>query len=100
MSLYKEYVEVDGKTIKCQISFNREISSWATRQSKKIGYYVTCVPVTRSADGSIESFAAFSGFNYCLYEVNRQSSKRLDKAIEMWQEQKQKLLTYFETVKV
>lgn len=85
MILYKEYIktDVEGKEIKFVITFNKEPYSWVTSQSKKIGYQVTVVPVSISRKGNIimEEYGAFTGFNDCLLEVTRQSSKRLVEAI-------------------
>lgn len=97
MYLYKEYIKVGDKEIKCTISFNKDATNWVTSQPKKIGYQVTCVPVKRSnRDGiCIEEFGAFTGFNDCLLEVDRQSKKRLEKAISILNERKDKYLAYF-----
>ncbi len=100
MTLYKEYVKTKdkGKEIKFTISFNREIVSWATSQPKKIGYQVTIVPVNITDRGNglvMEEFGAFTGFNDILYEVNRQSKKRLLRAIKILGERKDKYLKQF-----
>ncbi len=46
----------------------------------------------------MEEFGAFTGFNDILYEVNRQSSKRLDKAIKILGERKDKYLEQFKHI--
>lgn len=95
MSLYKKYIDTieDNKKIKFSISFNRNTFNWATSEPKKIGYQVTVVPV--EIGDKFESFTAFTGFNDCLLEVNRQSSKRLDEAIKILNKREEKYLEYF-----
>jgi len=98
-TLHKEYhtstsEHLKGKLIKFSVSFNREQYNWATSQRKEIGYQVTVIPVERSADGRVESFTAFSGFNATLLPVNRQSSKRLAEAIKILSERKDEFLKY------
>lgn len=98
MSLYKEYKELpDGRTIRFSVNFNRGRTNWATSQPKKVGYQVTVTPVELTkGDGYVmESFAAFTGFNDCLLEVERQGSKRLAQAIAILQERMPKYLDYF-----
>ncbi len=102
--LYKEYQphpkgENEGE-IKFAISFNKKTINWATSQPKKIGYQCTVIPVKRSKAESnsnfiIEESGTFTGFNVCLLEVDRQSKKRLQRAIEILQEQKQLFLDRF-----
>ena len=86
MILYKEYIDTikDNVKIKFTITFNKQTTSWATSQKRKIGYQVTVIPVEISKTGNvqIESFGAFTGFNDCLLEIDRQSKKRLETAIE------------------
>lgn len=95
MTLYKEYNEVDGKTIKITISFNKNTHSWATSQSTPIGYRATVVPVERSVDGVWETFTAFSGFNTTLLVVQRQSKKRLQEAINVLHDKRESFLNRF-----
>lgn len=98
MSLYKEYNEVEDKTIKITISFNRDAYSWATSQRTPIGYRATVVPVERN--GMWESFGAFTGFNVTLLECNRQSKKRLEEAIAILEQRREEFLNQFKTVDV
>ena len=86
MYLHKEYHQVGDLELKCVISFNKDRISWATSRPKKVGYQVTVLPVKRTSCGGglmVEEVAAFSGFNDCLLEVDRQSSKRLGQAIDV-----------------
>ena len=83
-TLHKEYHVLEtGMEIRYSVSFNKEKINWATGQPKKIGYQVSATPIERiKGDGySMESFGAFTGFNDCLLEAERQSSKRLEFAI-------------------
>jgi hypothetical protein len=103
MVLHKEYHKTNkaNTEIKFSVSFNREKHSWATGQPKKVGYQVTVVPVeiTRSGDGiTIESFTAFSGFNDCLLETDRQSKNRLANAISILQKNKERYLKHFKNL--
>ena len=97
MILYRQYLHttVENQKIKLYISFNKETTSWATGQPKKVGYQVTCVPckITFNDNHRIEESGAFTGFNDCILEVDRQSKKRLSTAIELLQE---KIPTYKE----
>jgi hypothetical protein len=98
MYLYKEYIELNGQTIKFSISFNREHTNWATSQAKKIGYQVTVLPVKISKlEGgfTLEESSCFTGFNDNLLEVERQSAKRLETAKAILTERKEKYLNHF-----
>lgn len=102
-TLHRQYVtlEVNGKKqeIRFSVSFNKDQYNWATNERKKIGYQVSATPIEKTVrEGGIviESFGAFTGFNDNLLEVERQSSKRLQQAI---QELNKKLPTYLEWFK-
>jgi hypothetical protein len=99
MTLHKEYHKLEnGQEIKFTISFNRESTNWATYQPKKIGYQVSATPVKRTIlDGgfSMEESGAFTGFLDNLIEVDRQSSKRLQAAINELKIRLPKYLEYF-----
>lgn len=101
-TLYKEYqtIEINGEKqeIKFCVSFNKDRYNWATNQPKKIGYQITVLPVKRtSREGGIviEESEAFTGFNDCLLQVDRQSQKRLKTALLILQNSKEKYLSYF-----
>lgn len=99
MILYKEYVPFKDKEIKFAISFNKELTNWATNQPKKRGYQVAVVPVQRTKKEygiQMESCEAFTGFNDCLLECDRQSKKRLELAKFKMEKNKEKYLKYFE----
>lgn len=105
-TLYKEYQKLpegakstltDKQEIKFIIGFRKGGISWATSQRISTGYYVSVVPVERSnREGfTIESSGAFTGFNDTLLEVDRQSKKRLEEAIRIFQERKDRYMQYF-----
>jgi len=96
--LHKEYWKIGEQEIKVAISFNRERINWATSQPKKIGYQATCTPVKRTNKGNnlvLEETSAFTGFNVCLLEIDRQSAKRLQTAIEELNKRKEEYLNWF-----
>ena len=98
MSLHKEFWKIGDQEIQASIYFNRDKINWATSQPKKIGYNVSVIPVKRTKlEGgfTMSESGAFTGFNDCLLEVERQSSKRLQQAIEMLNTNKEKYLNYF-----
>lgn len=100
MYLFKAYhKDKHGRDIKFTISFNRDTRNWATGQPKKIGYQVTATPVKRTKlDGgfSMEEFTAFSGFNDCLLECERQSKNRLTQAINILGERLENYMKFFD----
>jgi hypothetical protein len=96
-SLFRTYWKIGDNEIQASIYFNRDKINWATSQPKKIGYNVSVIPVKRTlhrGHTTTES-GAFTGFNDCLLEVERQSSKRLQQAIEMLNTKKEEYLNYF-----
>ena len=100
MILYKEYIPWKDQEIKVIITFNKEPTSWVTSRPKKIGYQVTVLPVKRTRHISenfvCEESGAFTGFTDCLLEVDRQSKKRLETAIGIFQQRKETYLKYFD----
>lgn len=77
----KNYIEHNGKTIKTEIYYN--IGGYG----KKRGYYLSVQPVerTKHEDGNgntyfMETFSAFTGYYYLLFEVPRQSKKHEENA--------------------
>lgn len=102
MSLYKHYVEVDGiGDVKFSVSFNKDKTNWATGQPKKLGYQASIIPVKRTfGEGyTMEETGAFTGFNTCLLEVDRQSKKRLEKAIQILHERGEEFSNYLKSIK-
>ncbi len=98
MTLHKEYHTLENnQEIKFSISFNRDLTNWATYQKKKIGYEVHALPIKRKTEGNftVEEFGAFTGFNANLLEVTRQSSKRLLAAIAILKDRQEMYLDYF-----
>jgi hypothetical protein len=98
-TLHKEYHKLEnGQEIKFSVSFNKDRTNWTTNEPKKIGYQVTATPVKRTDKGSgivMEEFGAFTGFNDCLLEVDRQSSKRLSTALNILQVKLETYLDWF-----
>jgi len=94
MSLYKKYLDttIENKKVKFTIYFNRG-RSFATNQPLPIGYRVSATPV--EIGDKFETFTAFSGFTDSLLECNRQSSKRLDEAIKILDNNMEKYIEWF-----
>lgn len=87
----------ENHKIKFTIHFNKELSNWATGQPKKLGYYINATPIEEeSRNGyTIQSSVAFSGFNALIFEVDRQSSKRLDTAVKSFHERTEEFMEFF-----
>jgi hypothetical protein len=86
MTLHKEYHELEnGQQVKFSVSF-----------TKGYGYRITVVPVkiTKHEGYFMEEFGAFTGFNDMLLLVERQSSKRLQSAINLISGRKQQYLDH------
>ena len=103
-TLFKEYHKipegaktVGGQEIKMTIGFRKGGVTWATSQQVPTGYYVSVLPVERTHKEGfvIESSGAFTGFNDTLLEVDRQSKKRLEQAIEILHSRVDKYLQHF-----
>lgn len=97
--LYKEYVDTDkpNSKIKITLTYNRDTYHWATSNRKEKGYQIVCTPVeVTNGDGyNIESFTAFQGFYDIIYPAERQSKKRLEHAISLIAENKERYLNHF-----
>ena len=79
MSLHTEYhLLPSGQEIKISVSFNKD------PYRAPVGYRACVLPVKRTKrEGyTMEESGAFTGFNDTLIHVNRQSSKRLNLAID------------------
>lgn len=106
-TLHKEYWELpkdaqttlkENQKIKATISFNKDSYNWATSRKMEKGYRITVVPVeiTPRENGIVtESWGAFTGFGDTLLAVERQSAKRLQEAIRIMNERKDRYLQYF-----
>lgn len=100
-SLFSEYIPItkENEFIKISISFNKDTVQWATSQPKQIGYQLTATPVTRELrDGRywVETSGAFTGFFKIILPIERQSSKRLQTAIEQYKIEKESFIKWFE----
>jgi hypothetical protein len=95
MAEYKEYIATrePNKFIKFTIDFNKDTYHWATGQTKQKGYQLVATPVERS--DMWESFTAFQGFYKIIFPVERRSKKRLEEAIQIFKQDKEKYLDYF-----
>ncbi len=85
MSLYKEYTPTDKGTIKFSMWYNKERGYWVS---------ATPVKITQHDGYSMEETGAFTGFVDTLLKVERRSDKRLNEAIAILQERKEKYLQY------
>ncbi len=97
MTLYKEYNEVDGKTIKITIWFNSAKREYTSQNVGTKGYMATCVPVVIEDKGThqIETYEAYTGFKSLLLGCERQSKNRLQNAIKMLDNNREKFLNHF-----
>lgn len=94
-NLHKEYwpLSENGKW-KCK---ERELKV-AVNYDKQLGYRVVVVPVKTSDMGrgiTMEEYGAYTGFKDTLLEVNRQSSKRLQQALKILEENKDRYIRWF-----
>jgi hypothetical protein len=65
-----------------------------------VGYSVSVLPVKRThGDGvTIEESGAFTGFNVCVLEAERQSKNRLAKAIQILHERGEEFINHLKTM--
>jgi hypothetical protein len=92
MTLHKQYWNhpnpKNNERLKASISYDKS----------RHAYRCTVVPVrqTRLGNGMVmEEYGAFTGFNYTLMEVNRQSKSKLEEAIDKLEEKKEDFINYF-----
>lgn len=97
MYLYKEYNEVEGKTIKITIWFNSAKREYASQDVGTKGYMATCVPIVIEDRGThqIETYGAYTGFKYILIGCERQSKRKLENAIKILDQNREKFLNHF-----
>jgi len=99
MNLHKEYIDTKKPNLKIRISlsFNKDTIHWATNNPKKKGYQVVVTPteVVDKGDYKVETTSAFSGFYEVILPVERQSKKRLETAINLIKENKDRYIEYF-----
>ena len=96
--LGKTYLKTDKPNVKIRLglSFNRDLSNWATNEPKEIGYQVTATPVEVADLGNgaaSETSGAFTGFWEIILPCGRKSKKREDTA---WEEMKKAIPRYRE----
>ena len=98
MEIYKEYHEINSKIIRCVLRYRKDPYSIANNEYVGRGYVMGMVPVERSADGKMESFTAFTGFNILLVEVARASKKAEEAALKLFHAKKIEYLEKFKEV--
>jgi len=96
MNLHKEYIDTSEPNVKIKftITFNKETYNWVNGKEQQKGYKITAVPVEK--EGLFEVTTAFTGFYEIIYPVERQSKKRLQKAIDLLHENMDRYLAWFE----
>lgn len=99
-TLYKEYVELseNGKWKCKEKQLRMSISFYRGSNSSITGYRVCVVPIAVSERGNgivMEEYGAYTGFNDWLLPAERQSAKKLQQAIAILQERKDKYTQYF-----
>jgi len=97
MSLHTEYIKIENIEVKFSIHFNRNKINYFTYEKIDIGYRVSATPVKRTQDKNItiEESVAFSGFADTLLIAERQSKKRLEEAIKILNDRKEKYINWF-----
>jgi len=97
MYLHKEYLKIGENEIRLAISFNKNTRSISTGQQIDKGYRVSAVPVKRTklANAEIEEFQPHTGFTDTLLSIERQNQKRLQEAIKILNERKEKYINWF-----
>lgn len=85
----KQYEDVNGITIQTGISYRKGGVNWYNGQPERAGYYLHVTPVIKS-EHFIESQLG-DGFKYLVLQVDRQSKKRLQTAIQIAETHKERL---------
>ena len=93
--LFVRYFDTEKENVKIKfvIDFNKDTYHWATSSSKEKGYQLTAVPVEKH--DRVEVFGAFTGFYKIIYPVNRQSKKRLEAAVNIFNNNIEEYLEFF-----
>jgi hypothetical protein len=92
MSLHKEYWAhpnpKNNEKLKAIVSYDRS----------RRAYRCCVVPVRQTKLGNgimMEESGAYTGFNYTLLQVDRQSKTRLEAAVSLLEEKKDEFIEYF-----
>ena len=93
--LHKQYIDTvrEEHKIKLTVSFNKDTYHRATGKAKERGYQVTCTPIER--EKGWEKSSAFSGFYELVYPAERQSKKKLAKALGLVEDNMERYVQYF-----
>jgi hypothetical protein len=88
----KEYhkFEEQGITIETDVTYQKAGTNWYNGERERGGYYLHISPV--EIGDLFVSRTLGSGFKYMLLEVDRQSSKRLEKAKRLATEERDQLI--------
>ena len=83
--LATRYFPITGTSnqyLKCQVYYSLGGVNYFTYKNEQRGYYVSLTPVTR--ERGFESFTAFTGGKFCIVPAARQSKKREEEAITLF----------------
>lgn len=86
MELLKKYVDLDDKTYRVRVYYNKGGINYFTYKTDARGYYLSVTPVVLERRGNgitIESCTIFSGIKALLLGVQRRSKKSDDSALSM-----------------
>lgn len=95
--LHRDYWKLGEKVIRVHVSFNKQTTNWASGRPMKVGYRVSLQPLKNKVSESgyiIEEYDPMQGVADTLLEVDRQSSKRLQTAIDILNTKKEEYLNY------
>ena len=94
MKKHKKYIERsdlnDATHLEVSVSYDKGGQSYFSGRTTPRGYYLTVIPVTRSATSV--SFTAFTGRSRLLLETKRFSAKQFAQAMEMANGQEEELI--------
>lgn len=85
---YAKYYEVKNKPgvthLKAEVYYSLGGYNVFNSRNEDRGYYMSIVPVKREdyKGHILESFVAFSGMKQCVLPVHRKSQKKMDEAVE------------------
>lgn len=85
-----KFEEQQNITIETSISFKQAGINWYNSLEEKGGYYLHVTPI--KINGFFRETQIGEGFKYLVLEVERQSKKRLETAIEIAKDHKDRLI--------
>lgn len=73
--------------LKAEVYYSLGGMNYFTNKTEDRGYYISVCPVERKTDsyGIVESYTAFTGAKMLILPVTRQSSKKMTKAVELFE---------------